>query len=392
MTTHDWTLETQLVHNAFKTDRSTGAVSVPIQHASTFHQSSFDEFGQYEYSRSGTPTRQALEDTIAALEGGTRGLAFASGMAAISTAFLLLSKGDHVLVTRDVYGGTFRMITQVLSRFGIEHTFVDMTDLNEVKRGIQSNTKVIYMETPSNPTLGITDIEGVVQLAKEHDCLTFLDNTFLTPALQRPLDLGVDVVLHSATKFLSGHSDVLSGLAVVKDEKLGDELYSLQNSFGAVLGVQDCWLVLRGLKTLQVRLEKASQTAFELASFLKEHPAVKKVYYPGLDDHPGADIQRKQASGAGAVLSFELENQAAVKELVDAVTLPVFAVSLGAVESILSYPAKMSHAAMPKEEREKRGITDGLLRLSVGVENGEDLKRDFKQALDQLKPVLVNQS
>lgn len=356
MTTHDWTFETQLVHNAFKTDRSTGAVSVPIQHASTFHQSSFDDFGQYDYSRSGTPTRQALEDTIAALEGGTRGLAFASGMAAISTAFLLLSKGDHVLVTRDVYGGTFRMITQVLSRFGIEHTFVDMTDLNEVKRGIQSNTKVIYMETPSNPTLGITDIRGVVQLAKEHDCLTFLDNTFLTPALQRPLDLGVDVVLHSATKFLSGHSDVLSGLAVVKDEKLGEELYSLQNSFGAVLGVQDCWLVLRGLKTLQVRLEKASQTAFELASFLKEHPAVKKVYYPGLDDHPGADIQRKQASGAGAVLSFELENQAAVKELVDAVTLPVFAVSLGAVESILSYPAKMSHAAMPKEEREKEGL------------------------------------
>ncbi|AMM88528.1 cystathionine gamma-synthase [Bacillus pumilus] len=392
MTTHDWTLETQLVHNAFKTDRSTGAVSVPIQHASTFHQSNFDDFGQYDYSRSGTPTRQALEDTIAALEGGTRGLAFASGMAAISTAFLLLSKGDHVLVTRDVYGGTFRMITQVLSRFGIEHTFVDMTNLNEVKQGIQSNTKVIYMETPSNPTLGITDIEGVVQIAKEHDCLTFLDNTFLTPALQRPLDLGVDVVLHSATKFLSGHSDVLSGLAVVKDEKLGDELYSLQNSFGAVLGVQDCWLVLRGLKTLQVRLEKASQTALELASFLKEHPAVKKVYYPGLDDHPGADIQRKQASGAGAVLSFELENQAAVKELVDGVTLPVFAVSLGAVESILSYPAKMSHAAMPKEEREKRGITDGLLRLSVGVENGEDLKRDFKQALDQLKPALVNQS
>ncbi|MEI4789531.1 cystathionine beta-lyase [Bacillus sp. FJAT-53060] len=392
MTTHDWTLETKLVHNAFKTDRSTGAVSVPIQHASTFHQSSFDEFGQYDYSRSGTPTRQALEDTIAALEGGTRGLAFASGMAAISTAFLLLSKGDHVLVTRDVYGGTFRMITQVLSRFGIEHTFVDMTDLNEVKQGIQSNTKVIYMETPSNPTLNITDIQGVVQFAKEHDCLTFLDNTFLTPALQRPLFLGVDVVLHSATKFLSGHSDVLSGLAVVKDEELGEELYQLQNSFGAVLGVQDCWLVLRGLKTLQVRLEKASQTALELASFLKEHPAVKKVYYPGLDDHPGAQIQRKQASGAGAVLSFELENKAAVKELVASVTLPVFAVSLGAVESILSYPAKMSHAAMPKEEREKRGITDGLLRLSVGIENGEDLKHDFKQALDQLKPVLVNQS
>ncbi|MEG9463751.1 MAG: aminotransferase class I/II-fold pyridoxal phosphate-dependent enzyme, partial [Bacillus amyloliquefaciens] len=256
MSNHNWTLETQLVHNPFKTDGATGAVSVPIQHASTFHQSSFEEFGTYDYSRSGTPTRAALEETIAGLEGGTRGFAFSSGMAAISTGFLLLSQGDHVLVTEDVYGGTFRMVTEVLSRFGIEHTFVDMTDTEAVARAIRPNTKAIYMETPSNPTLGITDIKAVVELAKEHGCLTYLDNTFMTPALQRPLDLGVDIVLHSATKFLSGHSDVLSGLAAVKDEELGNQLYKLQNSFGAVLGVQDCWLVLRGLKTLQVRLEK----------------------------------------------------------------------------------------------------------------------------------------
>lgn len=265
MTHRNWTLETKLVHNQAKTDAATGAVSVPIQHASTFHQASFDRFGEYDYSRSGTPTRKALEDAIAEFEGGTRGFAFSSGMAAISTAFLLLSKGDHVLVTKDVYGGTYRMITEVMSRFGIEHTFVDMTDLNEIALNIKENTKVIYLETPSNPTLGITDIRGVVKLAKAHGCLTFLDNTFMTPALQRPLELGVDVVLHSATKFLSGHSDVLSGLAVVKDKKLGEALYKLQNSFGAVFGVQDCWLVLRGLKTLQVRLETPSS----LPNFLR---------------------------------------------------------------------------------------------------------------------------
>ncbi|CAI6249935.1 cystathionine beta-lyase MetC [Bacillus subtilis] len=389
MSKHNWTLETQLVHNPFKTDGGTGAVSVPIQHASTFHQSSFEEFGAYDYSRSGTPTRTALEETIAALEGGTRGFAFSSGMAAISTAFLLLSQGDHVLVTEDVYGGTFRMVTEVLTRFGIEHTFVDMTDRNEVARSIKPNTKVIYMETPSNPTLGITDIKAVVQLAKENGCLTFLDNTFMTPALQRPLDLGVDIVLHSATKFLSGHSDVLSGLAAVKDEELGKQLYKLQNAFGAVLGVQDCWLVLRGLKTLQVRLEKASQTAQRLAEFFQKHPAVKRVYYPGLSDHPGAETHKSQSTGAGAVLSFELESKEAVKKLVENVSLPVFAVSLGAVESILSYPATMSHAAMPKEEREKRGITDGLLRLSVGVEHADDLEHDFEQALKEIAPVAV---
>ncbi|AAU22850.1 MULTISPECIES: cystathionine beta-lyase [Bacillus] len=389
MSHENWTLETKLVHNQNKTDGATGAVSVPIQHASTFHQDSFDKFGEYDYSRSGTPTRKALEDTIAELEGGTRGFAFSSGMAAISSAFLLLSKGDHVLVTKDVYGGTYRMITEVLSRFGIEHTFVDMTDLNEIALNIKENTKVIYLETPSNPTLGITDIRGVVKLAKAHGCLTFLDNTFMTPALQRPLELGVDIVLHSATKFLSGHSDVLSGLAVVKDKKLGEELYKLQNSFGAVLGVQDCWLVLRGLKTLQVRLEKASRTAQQLAEFFEKHPAVKQVYYPGLSSHPGASIHKHQANGAGAVLSFELEDAEAVKQVVENVSLPVFAVSLGAVESILSYPAKMSHAAMPKEERTKRGITDGLLRLSVGVENADDLQADFAQALEAVSGALA---
>ncbi|MCL6586306.1 MAG: cystathionine beta-lyase [Anoxybacillus sp.] len=380
-----FSFQTKLLHNRWKMDEHTGAVSVPVQHASTFHQADFDTFGKYDYSRSGNPTREALEATIAELEGGVRGFAFSSGMAAISTAFLLLSKGDHVLVTEDVYGGTYRMITEVLSRFGIEYTFVDMTDLHEVASHIRPNTKVIYIETPSNPLLKITDIRGIVKLAKANGCLTFLDNTFMTPALQRPLDLGVDVVLHSATKFLAGHSDVLAGLAVVKDEELAKRLYKLQNAFGAVLGVQDAWLVLRGLKTLHVRLKQSSQTALEIAQFFAKHPKVEEVYYPGLSHHAGHSIHRYQASGFGAVLSFRLADEEAVRTLVKHVKIPVFAVSLGAVESILSYPAKMSHAAMPKEEREKRGITDGLLRLSVGLEAADDLIADFDEALSYVK-------
>ncbi|MBM7647341.1 cystathionine beta-lyase [Bacillus ectoiniformans] len=389
--TNNYSFQTKLLHNKHKFEETTGAVSVPIQHASTFHQNDFDQYGKFDYSRSGNPTRAALEEAIAELEGGARGLAFSSGMAAISTAFLLLSQGDHVLITEDVYGGTYRMVTSVLNRFGIEHTFVDMTDLHEVARHIKENTKLLYIETPSNPLLKVTDIEGIVKLAKAHDCLTFVDNTFLTPALQRPLDLGVDVVLHSATKFLSGHSDVLAGLAVTKDEELGQRLYQLQNSFGAVLGVQDAWLVLRGMKTLHVRLEQSSKTAEALANFLQKHELVKKVYYPGLKDHPGHAVHTYQTNGAGAVLSFELEDQEAVRQFVNSVKIPVFAVSLGAVESILSYPANMSHAAMSREERYKRGITDGLLRLSVGLESAEDLIADFEESFLAVNKEKVNQ-
>ena len=380
----EFTFQTKLLHNKWKIDDKTGAVSVPVYHASTFHQHDLDSFGRYDYARSGNPTREALEETIALLEGGVRGFAFSSGMAAIATAFLLLSKGDHVIITEDVYGGTYRMITEVLSRFGIEYTFVDMTDLNEVACNIRPNTKVIYVETPSNPLLKITDIRGIVKLAKANGCMTFLDNTFMTPALQRPLELGVDIVLHSATKFLAGHSDVVAGLAVVKDKELGERLYKLQNAFGAVLGVQDAWLVLRGLKTLHVRLQQSSESAMKVASFLAKHPLVEEVYYPGLSFHPGHSVHRYQASGFGAVLSFRLAGEEATRVFVKHVQIPVFAVSLGAVESILSYPAKMSHAAMPKEEREKRGISDGLLRLSVGLEAADDLIADFERALSNI--------
>ncbi len=379
---HQYTVETQLLHNKYKADPATGGVSVPIQHASTFHQPSAEQFGKYDYSRSLNPTREALEDIIAELEGGVRGFAFSSGMAAISTAFLLLSQGDHVIVTEDVYGGTFRMVTQVLNRFGIEHTFVDMTDLEAIEKAIQPNTALFYVETPSNPLLKVTDIQAVSCLAKKHEAFTFVDNTFMTPYLQRPLELGADIVLHSATKFLSGHSDTVAGLAVVKDRQLAERLYSLQNSFGAVLGVQDAWLVMRGLKTLSVRMNQSQENARKIAGFLTEHPSIKNVYYPGLANHPQHALHNKQASGSGAVLSFELENASALPGFVEQVKLPVFAVSLGAVESILSYPAKMSHAAMPHAEREKRGISDGLLRLSAGLESADDLIEDFKQALN----------
>ncbi|MFS0599746.1 cystathionine gamma-synthase [Bacillus sp. RJGP41] len=381
MTDHDFSFETKLLHNQHKFDPATGGVSVPIQHASTFHQSDIDQFGKYDYSRSGNPTREALEDIIAELEEGTHGFAFSSGMAAISTAFLLLSAGDHIVISEDVYGGTFRMVTSVLNRFNIEHTFVDMTDLESVKAAVQPNTRAIYIETPSNPLLKVTDIQAVCDIAKKAGALSFVDNTFLTPALQKPLNLGADVVLHSATKFLSGHSDVVAGLAVVKDPDLAARLGSLQNSFGAVLGVQDAWLVMRGLKTLSVRMEHSQKGAEKIAAYLKEQPLVKKVYYPGLADHPQHAIQKGQSLGAGAVLSFELESEEIFRSFVNTVELPVFAVSLGAVESILSYPAKMSHAAMPADEREKRGITNSLLRLSVGLENPDDLIKDFEAAL-----------
>ena len=381
MTDH---LETKFIHSA-GVDPLTGAVNVPIYLSSTFHQNSIDEFGPYDYSRSGNPTRQALEDTIAKLENGTRGFAFASGMAAISSAFLLLESGDHVLVSEDVYGGTFRFVTEVLNKFGISHTFVNMTDLDEVARAFRHNTKVIYIETPSNPVMNITDIEIAAKLAKANGCLTFVDNTFMTPLYQNPLDLGADLVLHSATKFLSGHSDITAGLAVTKDAALGDRLGFIQNSLGSVLGAQDSYLLIQGIKTLGARLKQSSESAGKIADFLHKHPVVEEVYYPGFSFHPGNPIHERQASGSGAVLSFRLPDKNAARIFKDALRIPVFAVSLGAVETILSYPATMSHAAMPKEEREKRGITDGLFRFSVGLEHADDLLKDLAQALVKVR-------
>lgn len=377
-------LETTLIHASTRGnfEQKTGAVNVPIYLSSTFHQENFDTFGPFDYSRSGNPTREALEKTIASLEGGERGLAFASGIAAISSAFMLLSSDDHIVITEDVYGGTYRFVTEILTKLGIKHTFADFTNLEDVAQAIQPNTKLIYIETPSNPRLGITDIEGVVEIAKANDCLTFLDNTFMSPLYQRPLNLGVDLVLHSATKFLSGHSDVIAGLAVTKDEELGNRLAFIQNSFGAILGAQDSYTLIQGIKTLGARLTQSTASAQKLAAYLDEHALVEEVFYPGLKSHPGYEIHARQATNPGAVLSFQLADREAAKRFVDHIKIPVFAVSLGGVESILSYPAQMSHAAMPKAEREKRGITDGLLRFSVGLEHVDDLIADFDQALE----------
>ncbi|WP_100487333.1 cystathionine beta-lyase [Sporolactobacillus pectinivorans] len=379
--TDSFQFSTRLIRNTVSVDPQTGAANVPVYLSSTFHQKDFDHFGKYDYSRSGNPTREALEKAIASLEGGVQGFAFASGMAAISTAFLLLSTGDHAIVPKNVYGGTFRILTQILGRFGIDHTFVDTSNLDQVEQAIRPNTKVIYVETPSNPTLKVTDIHAVSEIAKAHRCYTFVDNTFMTPVFQRPLELGADLVLHSATKFISGHSDVVAGLAVAGNKELAEKIYFLQNALGAVLGVQDSWLLLRGLKTLDVRFRKSAESALKIASFFSARPEVKTVYYPGLPGHPGSDLQMVQAGSGGAVLSFELKDEAAARCFVNHVSLPVFAVSLGAVESILSYPPKMSHAELSEEERIKAGIGNGLLRLSVGLEDPDDLIRDFTVGL-----------
>lgn len=376
---------TKLIRKTVAVDPQTGAANVPIYLSSTFHQKDFDQYGKYDYSRSGNPTRETLEEAISSLEGGVRGFAFASGMAAISSAFLLLSAGDHAVVPRNVYGGTFRILTQVLGRLGISHTFVDTTNLDEVERAIRPNTKVIYVETPSNPTLKVTDIRAVSGIARAHGCLTFVDNTFMTPVFQRPLALGADLVLHSATKFISGHSDVVAGLAVARSEALADRLYFLQNAMGAILGVQDSWLLLRGLKTMDVRVRKSAQSARKIADFLLKRQEVRTVYYPGLPGHPGSELQAGQAESGGAVLSFELKDETCARTFVNHARLPVFAVSLGAVESILSYPPRMSHAELSEEERIKAGIGSGLLRLSVGLEDAEDLIRDFQDALDTVR-------
>ena len=373
---------TELIHGGNPIDPEHGSLSHPIYLSSTFAQHSMDHFGRYDYARSGNPTREALEEAIAGLEGGSTGLAFASGMAAIASTFLIFAPGDHLVVCEDVYGGTFRVLSTLFSSWGLSVSFVDATSLEAIAAAIRPETKALYLETPSNPLIKITDLPAAAALAKERNLLTIVDNTFMTPYLQRPLELGCDIVLHSGTKFLNGHSDVLCGFAVTGDPELGKRLRFIQNAFGAVLGPQDCWLVLRGLKTLKVRMEESQTGARRIVSWLKEQALVAKVYYPGLPEHPGYQAHLRQASGPGAVLSFELADFQVVKRLLEGVKLAAFAVSLGGVESILSYPAKMSHAAMPAAEREARGIKDTLVRLSVGLEDPEDLIADMDRLLN----------
>ncbi|ABQ28007.1 trans-sulfuration enzyme family protein [Geotalea uraniireducens] len=373
---------TKIIHNGHGIDPYTKGLSIPIYQVSTFAQESVDHFGKWDYARSGNPTREALEETIAILENGTHGFAFASGMAAISSALLLFSPGDHLVVCEDVYGGAFRVLTTLFKRLGIETTFVDATDPANIAAAILPATKGIYLETPSNPLLKVTDMAAAVALAKSRGLLTLVDNTFMTPYLQRPLELGCDIVLHSGTKFLNGHSDVICGFAVVRDEALAKRIGFVQNAFGAVLGPQDSWLVLRGLKTLRVRLEESQKSARAVAEWLSEQKRVTEVFYPGLPSHPGYAVHNSQAAGPGAVLSFKLETVELTRRVLETVELAAFAVSLGGVESIISYPAKMSHAAMPPEERAARGVTDNLVRLSVGLEECEDLIADLDRVIN----------
>ena len=373
---------TRIIHTGHEIDPQTGALSTPIYQASTFAQKSVERFGRYDYARSGNPTREALEETVAGLENGSQGFAFASGMAAISSALLLFSPGDHLVVCEDVYGGTFRVLTTLFSRLGIESTFVDVADPAAIEGALKPNTKGLFLETPSNPLLKITDLAAAARLAKQRGIITLVDNTFMTPYFQRPLEIGCDIVLHSGTKFLNGHSDVICGFAVVRDEELGKRLKFIQNSFGAILGPQDSWLVLRGLKTLKVRMEESQRGAQAVAEWLSGQKKVRRIFYPGLPDHPGAEVHGRQASGPGAVLSFTLESVELTHRLLEGSRLAAFAVSLGGVESILSYPAKMSHAAMPQEERAARGVTDTLVRLSVGLEESDDLIADFDRLIN----------
>jgi cystathionine beta-lyase len=372
---------TKLIHNGYGIDKATGAVSVPIYQTSTFHQEDIENMGKYDYARSGNPTREALENTVAHLEGGDRGFAFSSGMAAISSVLSIFSAGDHVLICEEVYGGTYRITSQHFSKYNIEFTFVDAGDLNAIKENIKENTKAILLETPSNPLLKITDLKSVIRIAKEHEMLVIVDNTFMSPYLQRPLELGADIVVHSATKFIGGHSDVIAGVAVVKGEELAKKIYGIQNGFGAVLGPQDCWLLLRGLKTLKVRLDYQQKAAMQLAQWLSTHSKVEKVYYPGLEDHPGREIHFSQADGGGAVLSFRTYDEKTAIKFLKTIKNAAVAVSLGGVETIVSYPVKMSHASVKKEERERLGVTGSLIRVSVGLEDFEDLIEDFSQAL-----------
>lgn len=371
---------TLLVHQGIDRDPATGASTVPIYQASTYHHTA-GEPGTYDYARSGNPSREQVEEAIALLEGGVRGFAYPSGMAATGSALALLKSGDHLIAANDLYGGSWRYLSQILPNQGIDVTFVDTTDSQQVEAAINERTRALFLETPSNPLLQITDLRAMAVLAKERGLLTYLDNTFMTPLLCRPLDLGIDVVIHSATKFLGGHSDILAGLVTTADPVLGKRLKQFQNAFGAVLAPFDSFLLSRGLKTLKLRLEAAQSSAQTLAERLQDHPGVERVLYPGLPDFEGRDLHFSQSSGAGAVISFELKEEAQVKPLLQRIKLPIIAPSLGGVETILTHCWSMSHAAIPAETKLATGIRPTLLRMSVGIEDVEDLWEDLLEGL-----------
>jgi cystathionine gamma-synthase/cystathionine beta-lyase len=375
------TLETRLVQIGVGRDERTGAISFPIYPSATYRHPAVGQSTGYDYTRSGNPTRQVLEEGLAALEGGVRACVFASGMAALTTLFLHFSAGDHLIVSEDLYGGTYRVLDQVFAKLGLSASYVDATRLGAIESAVTAATAAILIETPGNPLLGVTDIAAVAGLCRRRQLLFIVDNTFLTPVLQRPLELGADVVVHSATKYLGGHNDLCSGVLVARDPQLGERLYFLQNATGAVLPPQDCWLLIRSLKTLALRMERHCQSALEVARRLRRHPRVTAVYYPGLEEHPGHELSQRQTRGFGGMLSFRVESPELARQVLEKLQLISFAESLGGVESLMTLPAVQTHADIPEAERLRLGVCESLLRLSVGIESVPDIIADLEQAL-----------
>lgn len=374
---------TQFIHAGAHPDPSTGAIMTPIYQTSTYVQEAPGVNKGFEYARSQNPTRQALEEALAVIEEGRFGLAFSSGVAATDAVIKLLKPGDEVIAANDMYGGTYRLFSKIFQKFGIVFHYVDMGNIEHVAGVINAKTRLIWAETPTNPLMNIVDIRALTELAKKNAILLCVDNTFASPALQNPLTLGADMVMHSATKYLSGHSDVIQGALVINDKALRDELYFIQKSCGAVPGPMDCFLVLRGIKTLGLRMERHSQNGAVIAQYLKQHPAIKKVYWPGFEDHPGHAIAAAQMKGFGGMISFELQNESldAAKKVLSGTHLFSLAESLGGVESLINHPASMTHASIPREERIKNGLSDTLIRLSVGIEDADDLIADLEKAI-----------
>ena len=377
---------TKTIHAGQHADPTTGAIMTPVYQTSTYIQEKPGDHKGYEYSRTGNPTRKALEDNIAALENGKYGLCFGSGLAAVDSIIKLLSPGDEVISTNDLYGGTYRIFTKVFEQFGIKFHFTGMGNIEKIASLINSNTKMIWAETPTNPMLNIIDITALSKLSKSNDLLLVVDNTFATPYLQRPIELGADIVMHSLTKYMGGHSDVIMGAAICNDENIAEKLYFLQNSCGAVPGPQDAFLVLRGIKTLHLRMQRHCENGKVISDFLSNHSKVKNVFWPGLKSHPNHDVAEKQMNGFGGMVSFDLKGnqlEDAIK-VVSATKYFTLAESLGGVESLIGHPASMTHAAIPKAEREITGVVDSLIRLSVGIEDVEDLVEDLNQALNKI--------
>ena len=371
----------RVVHIGVRTDEKTGAISTPIYQTASFQHPALGKSTGYDYTRSKNPTRDVVEQGIADLEGGAAGFAFATGMAAITAVLMLYRSGDHLLVVEDCYGGTYRVLDRIFSQFGIETTFLDSKKFTDISSEIRSNTKAILIETPTNPLMNIISIEDLANICKAKNLHLIVDNTFLTPYFQRPIELGADIVIHSGTKYLAGHNDLLCGLIVVREQELAEKVRFIQNSTGGILSPGDSWLLIRGLKTLALRMEKHNENAGLVAEWLCGHPNVERVYYPGLADHPGKAVHDQQAFGYGGMISFVLKDAELVPKLLSSVKLIQFAESLGGVESLITFPAVQTHADIPPATRERLGISDRLLRLSVGIEAAEDIIKDLEQAL-----------